>query len=124
MKMVKAGSAPLDPATAPGRVIPAVGARAAYVARVLGFVDIAELRPLKILANAGNGAEGPTFDAIIEAFAAAGAPLEVVRLHHTPDGSFPNGIHSPLLEENQPVTAEVVRAEGADIGIAWDGDRA
>jgi phosphomannomutase len=139
MKMVKAGSAPLDPATelarvkamaeadlAPvatrGEVLPAEGARAAYVARVLSFVDIAALKPLKLLVNAGNGAAGPTFDAIFEALVAKGAPLEVVRLHHDPDPSFPNGIPNPLLDENQPVTGAAVRAHGADIGIAWDGD--
>ncbi|PIE06592.1 MAG: phosphomannomutase [Rhodobacterales bacterium] len=140
MKMVKAGSAPLDPATElgrvkqlaeaggfspaarPGRVVEAEGARAAYVGRVLSFVDVAALKPLKILVNAGNGAAGPTFDALFDALKAAGAPLEVVRLHHAPDGSFPNGIPNPLLPENQPVTAEAVVAGGADIGIAWDGD--
>lgn len=140
MKMVKAGSAPLDPATdlarvkalaesgafapapQPGRVIPAEGARDAYVARVLSFVDIPALRPLKLLVNAGNGAAGPTFDAIMTALEAQGAPLTVVRMHHQPDGRFPNGIPNPLLDENQPATAEAVRAAGADLGIAWDGD--
>ncbi|PTX00106.1 phosphomannomutase [Pararhodobacter aggregans] len=140
MKMVKAGSAPLDPATdlarvkalaesgafapapQPGRVIPAEGARDAYVARVLSFVDIPALRPLKLLVNAGNGAAGPTFDAIMTALEAQGAPLSVVRMHHQPDGRFPNGIPNPLLDENQPATAEAVRAAGADLGIAWDGD--
>ena len=140
MKMVKAGSAPLDPATELPKVrelaetgsIPAQntlgsirlaeGARAAYVARVLEFIDISALKPMKLLVNAGNGAAGPTFDAIWDALIAKGAPLEVVRLHHTPDGSFPNGIPNPLLEENQPVTADAVIAEGADLGIAWDGD--
>ncbi|GAB1377358.1 phosphohexomutase domain-containing protein [Pararhodobacter aggregans] len=140
MKMVKAGSAPLDPATdlarvkalaesgtfatapQPGRVIPADGARDAYVARVLSFVDIPALRPLKLLVNAGNGAAGPTFDAIMTALAAKGAPLTIQRMHHQPDGRFPNGIPNPLLDENQPVTAEAVRASGADLGIAWDGD--
>lgn len=140
MKMVKAGSAPLDPATdlarvkalaesgtfatapQPGRVIPAEGARDAYVARVLSFVDIPALRPLKLLVNAGNGAAGPTFDAIMTALAAKGAPLTIQRMHHQPDGRFPNGIPNPLLDENQPATAEAVRAAGADLGIAWDGD--
>ena len=140
MKMVKAGSAPLDPqsdlarvkalaesgafapAPQPGRIIPAERARDAYVARVLSFVDIPALRPLKLLVNAGNGAAGPTFDAIMAALEAKGAPLSVVRMHHQPDGSFPNGIPNPLLDENQPATAEAVRAAGADLGIAWDGD--
>ena len=140
MKMVKAGSAPLDPATElskvkelaerggfepaanPGSIKPAEGARDAYVERVLSFVDVSALKPMKLLVNAGNGAAGPTFDAIWDALIAKGAPLEVVRLHHTPDGSFPNGIPNPLLDENQPVTADAVIAEGADLGVAWDGD--
>ena len=140
MKMVGRGSAPLDPATemaavralaesgafAPavsgGRVRPAEGARAAYVGRVLSFVDVAALRPLTILVNAGNGAAGPSFDAIAEALAVRGAPLRFVRLHHDPDGSFPNGIPNPLLPENQPLTAQAVVAAGADFGVAWDGD--
>ena len=140
MKIVRAGSAPLDaasglsrikelaeagaPATATrrGTRLPAEGAREAYVERVLSFVDVGALRPLKILVNAGNGAAGPTFDAIAAALAERGAPLEFVRLHHEPDGGFPNGIPNPLLPENQPVTAEAVRAAGADFGAAWDGD--
>ncbi len=96
--------------------------RADFVARVLSFVDLAALRPLKILVNAGNGAAGPTFDAIAAALAAKAAPLQFIRLHHTPDGSFPHGIPNPLLPENQPVTAQAVRAAGADMGVAWDGD--
>lgn len=139
MKLVRAGSAPLDTATglaairalaegpdlpdrAGGRVVPAEATRAAYVERVLSFVDTGALRPLTILVNAGNGAAGPTFDALAEALAARGAPLTFVRLHHEPDGSFPNGIPNPLLAENQPVTSEAVVAAGADMGVAWDGD--
>ncbi len=141
MKMVKAGSAPLDPATdllkvrelaerggfttaaVPGTVIDkAEEARRAYVERVLSFVDVSALRPLKVLVNAGNGAAGPTFDAIAEALSEAGAPLDFIRMHHTPDGTFPNGIPNPLLPENQPVTGDAVIAEGADLAVAWDGD--
>ena len=141
MKMVRAGSAPLDAATGlaairtlaeadafgaprPGGKLRdiAAEARAAYVARVLWFVDIGALRPLRIVVNAGNGAAGPTFDAIAAALAAQGAPLSFVRMHHAPDGTFPNGIPNPLLPENRPPTAERVRAEGADMGVAWDGD--
>ncbi|MCB1370837.1 MAG: phosphomannomutase [Rhodobacteraceae bacterium] len=96
--------------------------RPAYVDRVLSFVDAAALGPLKILVNAGNGVAGPTFDAIAEGLAAKGARLDVVRLHHDPDSSFPNGIPNPLLDENQPVTSAAVRAAGADFGVAWDGD--
>ncbi|TFL17106.1 phosphomannomutase [Jannaschia formosa] len=139
MKLVKTGSAPLTPdelaairaeaeAMADvshakrGTMRDVSDTRAAYVARVLSFIDIGALRPLKLLVNAGNGAAGPTFDAIAEALLAKGAPLEIVRIHHQPDGSFPNGIPNPLLVENRPATAEAVRAHGADLGVAWDGD--
>lgn len=141
MKMVGAGSAPLDAETGLAAVRalaeapappPARGggarrdvarqARASYVAAVLRFVDPAALRPLRILVNAGNGAAGPTFDAIAGALGRAGAPLTFLRMHHEPDGSFPNGIPNPLLPENQPPTAAAVVAAGADFGVAWDGD--
>jgi phosphomannomutase len=88
-----------------------------YVDRVLSLVDVERLQPLHLLVNAGNGAAGPTFDAI-----AARLPFKVTRLHHEPDGHFPNGIPNPLLPENRSVTADAVRAHGADLGIAWDGD--
>jgi phosphomannomutase len=139
--MVRAGSAPLDAATGlssiralaeadafgparPGGTLRDISteARAAYVGRVLSFVDITALKPLKIVVNAGNGAAGPTFDAIAGALAAKGAPLAFIRMHHQPDGRFPNGIPNPLLPGNRPPTAERVRAEGADLGVAWDGD--
>ncbi|TKW68040.1 MAG: phosphomannomutase [Paracoccus denitrificans] len=141
MKMVRAGSAPLGSATGLNRVRKlaeaddfgpetpggsrrdvSAEARAAYVARLMTFVDVAALRPLRVVVNSGNGAAGPTFDAIAAALAERGAPLEFIRLHHEPDGSFPNGIPNPLLSENQPVTADAVRAAGADLGIAFDGD--
>jgi phosphomannomutase len=140
MKMVKAGSAPLDPATEMAAVralaeseafaAPKTGGtirqdhttRAAFVGRVLSFVDIAALRPLHVLVNAGNGAAGPTFDAIASELARRGAPLRFTRIHHAPDGRFPNGIPNPLLPENQPVTASAVLAHGADLAVAWDGD--
>jgi len=96
--------------------------RDAFVARCLSFVDPGRLRPLKILVNAGNGAAGPTFDAIAAALEARGAPLVFERMWHDPDSTFPNGIPNPLLAENQPPTAEAVRAAGADFGVAFDGD--
>ncbi|TVQ72695.1 MAG: phosphomannomutase [Chromatiaceae bacterium] len=88
-----------------------------YVERVLGFVELSTLRPLHLLVNAGNGAAGPAFDAL-----AARLPFRVTRIHHAPDGRFPNGIPNPLLPENRAVTGEAVVAHGADLGIAWDGD--
>ena len=97
-------------------------ARQAYVERVLSFVNLPALRPLKIVVNSGNGAAGPSFDAIAERLGGSGAPLEFVRVHHTPDATFPNGIPNPLLPENHAATADMVLSEGADFGVAFYGD--
>jgi len=96
--------------------------RSDYVARIVGIVGARDIGPLKVLVNSGNGAAGPTLDALVEGLAKAGARLDLVRLHHEPDGSFPNGIPNPLLPENRPVTAAAVLAAGAGIGVAFDGD--
>ncbi|MEM6323566.1 MAG: phosphomannomutase [Pseudomonadota bacterium] len=112
----------MGPARGPRGTITQVDPRPPYVARVLSFIDPAALAPLTVLVNAGNGAAGPTFDAIAEALDAHGAPLRFVRHHHAPDPSFPNGIPNPLLPENQPKTGAPVRAHKADMGVAWDGD--
>lgn len=141
LKLVRKGSAPLDAATGLARVRAlaeaddfggikpggtradvSVAARAAYVRTVLSFVDVTALRPLTVLVNAGNGTAGPTFDALAAGLAAKGSALRFVRMHHDPDGSFPNGIPNPLLPENRPQTADAVVAHAADLGVAWDGD--
>jgi len=88
-----------------------------YIKRILGLVDVDRIKPLKIVVNAGNGTAGPFFDALVQHL-----PLEVIRLHHEPDGHFPNGVPNPLLPENREQTAEAVIASGADFGVAWDGD--
>ena len=88
-----------------------------YIARMRQFIDIDSLKPLKLVVNAGNGCAGPAFDGI-----ANGLPLDVIRLHHEPDGHFPNGVPNPLLPENRAETSAAVREHGADFGIAWDGD--
>ncbi len=88
-----------------------------YVERLLGHVDAAAIKPLKLVVNAGNGCAGPAFDALSRAL-----PLDVLRLHHAPDGRFPNGVPNPLLPENRSETARAVVEHGADFGVAWDGD--
>ena len=98
------------------------GVRAAYVAHVAALVGAEGIGPLRLVMNAGNGAAGPTLDALAEGLARRGARLDLVRMHHAPDGGFPNGIPNPLLPENRPVTADAVRAAGADLGVAFDGD--
>ena len=97
-------------------------AQAKYVTQILKFVNIDKLKPLKLVVNCGNGAAGPTFDAIAEALKVKGAPLEIIRVHHEPDYTFPNGVPNPLLVENRPATSDVVRREKADLGVAFDGD--
>ncbi|ARC36249.1 phosphomannomutase [Paracoccus yeei] len=139
MKLVGPGAAPLDPDTdfarladlaqagafspaTPGTARPFPEARESYARAVVDFVDVAALRPMTILVNAGNGTAGPTFDAIAAELDRRGAPLRFIRINHDPDAAFPNGIPNPLLPENQPMTADAVRAHGADLGVAWDGD--
>jgi phosphomannomutase len=91
--------------------------RAAYIAKLLEYVDIAALKPLKIVVNAGNGGAGAVIDRI-ERF----LPLQFIKVHHQADGNFPNGVPNPLLVENRGATANAIRENDADLGIAWDGD--
>ena len=88
-----------------------------YIKKILSFVDVEQLRPLKVVVNAGNGCAGPVID-LIEEF----LPFEFIKLNHDPDGTFPNGIPNPLLTENRTATSDAVVEVGADLGIAWDGD--
>ena len=91
--------------------------KSAYVQRLLEYVQGANLRPLKIVTNAGNGGAGAVIDLL-----APHLPLEFIRIQHEPDGAFPNGIPNPLLPENRAATSKAVLEHGADFGIAWDGD--
>ena len=91
--------------------------KSAYIAHLLSYVDAGKLKPLKLVVNAGNGGAGAVIDLL-----APHLPFEFIRICHEPDGNFPNGIPNPLLPENRAATAEAVRAQGADFGIAWDGD--
>lgn len=135
MKLVGPGAVPLTdaafarlqalsaeaPDRLPGGGVEDAGAvRADYVAHVARLVG--PVGPLRVLVNAGNGAAGPTLDALDEGLRARGARLDLVRMHHEPDGAFPNGVPNPLLPENRPVTEAAVRAAGADMGVAFDGD--
>ena len=88
-----------------------------YIKKLLSFVDAASLTPLKIVVNAGNGAAGPTLD-LLETH----LPFEFIKVHHEPDGDFPNGVPNPMIVENRMSTIDAIRESGADLGIAWDGD--
>jgi len=88
-----------------------------YIDKLLGLIDISVIKPLHLVVNAGNGCAGPFFDAL-----AARLPIRVTRLHHEPDGHFPNGVPNPMLVDQQQFTARAVVEQGADLGLAWDGD--
>ncbi len=90
---------------------------AAYVEHLLSYVNVDELKPLKIVVDSGNGGAGRVVD-LLEPH----LPFEFIKLHHEPDGHFPNGVPNPLLPENRTAAIEAVRTHGADLGIGWDGD--
>jgi phosphomannomutase len=89
----------------------------AYVAHLLSYVDTNKLKPLRIVVNAGNGGAGLIIDELEPHL-----PFTFHKVHHEPDGRFPNGIPNPMLEENRAPTVDAIRRHGADFGIAWDGD--
>ena len=89
----------------------------ANIEHLLTYVDKSELKPMKIVANPGNGGAGPIMKEL-----AKHLPFEFVSIFDEPDGSFPNGVPNPILMPNREATAKVVRETGADLGIAWDGD--
>ncbi|AUZ84056.1 phosphomannomutase CpsG [Methylophaga nitratireducenticrescens] len=93
-----------------------------YVEHLLSYIDLAKLKPLKLVVNAGNGAAGHVIDALEQQFKSIKVSVEFIKVHHEADGNFPNGIPNPLLPENRAATADAVIANKADMGIAWDGD--
>ena len=89
----------------------------AYVERVLSFVDIAAIRPLRIVIDAANGMAGAMLPPVLERL-----PVEAVTCHFDPDGSFPNHEPNPLLPENREFIVRTTLEEKADFGVAFDGD--
>jgi phosphomannomutase len=89
----------------------------AYIEHLLSYIDVSLLKPLRVVVNAGNGGAGAVIDRIESKL-----PFEFIKLHHAPDGHFPNGVPNPLLPENRTITIDAVKAHKADFGIAWDGD--
>jgi phosphomannomutase len=89
----------------------------AYVTHLLSYIDVAALKPLKIVVDAGNGGAGRVVDLLEPRL-----PFEFIKLHHQPDGNFPNGVPNPLLPENRSAAIAAVREHGADLGLGWDGD--
>ncbi len=93
-----------------------------FIEHLLTYIDPAKIRPLKLVMNAGNGAAGHVVDAIEDKFKALNIPIEFIKIHNHPDGTFPNGIPNPILVENRDSTRNAVLIHHADMGIAWDGD--
>ncbi|MEQ8205126.1 MAG: phosphomannomutase, partial [Woeseia sp.] len=71
----------------------------------------------KLVVNSGNGCASIAVDGL-----ESHLPFEMIKVHHEPDGTFPNGVPNPLLPENRESTIQAIRDHSADIGIAWDGD--
>ena len=94
-----------------------------YVDKLFEFIRVGNFdKHLKLVVNSGNGAAGHVIDEIEKRFNELNIPVEFVKIHHEPDGNFPNGIPNPLLPECRQDTANAVIEYGADMGIAFDGD--
>ncbi len=100
----------------PGTITP-VDTRSAYIDHLLSYVDPAQLKPLTIVANPGNGCAGAVIDQLEQRL-----PCRFIKTQWEPDGTFPHGVPNPLLPENREATAALVRQHKADLGLAWDGD--
>jgi phosphomannomutase len=113
--LIESGRLP-GKATKPGTERP-LDIRRAYLDHLLSYVEPGKLRKLKVVVNAGNGGAGLIVDQLQPRL-----PFQFIKVNNEPDGTFPNGVPNPMLEENRAATADVVRRSGADVGIAWDGD--
>jgi phosphomannomutase len=89
----------------------------AYVDRVVSFADVAAIKPLRVVIDAANGMAGTMLPPVLERL-----PVETVRCFFEPDGSFPNHEPNPLLPENREFIVRKTLEEGADLGVAFDGD--
>jgi phosphomannomutase len=89
-----------------------------FVDRVLSFVDVGSLRPLRVVIDAANGMAGTMLPPVL-----ARLPMiDVVRCYFEPDGTFPNHEPNPLLPQNREFIVQKTRDEHADFGVAYDGD--
>jgi phosphomannomutase len=134
MKIVRAGALPVGgdsglldvcdralsgdiPPTRPAGAVSSYDIWPAYVDRVMSFVDVSEIRPVKVVIDAANGMGGLMLPPVLERL-----PIEAVRCYFEPDGSFPNHEPNPLLPENREFIVSKTLEEGADFGVAFDGD--
>jgi phosphomannomutase len=89
----------------------------AFVDKVLSFVDVSAIAPLRMVVDAANGMAGAMLPPVLERL-----PVETVRCYFQPDGTFPNHEPNPLLPENREFIMRKTLDEGADFGVAFDGD--
>jgi len=89
----------------------------AYVDRVLSFLDVSSVKPLRVVIDSANGMAGVMLPPVLERL-----PIAAVPYFFEPDGSFPNHEPNPLLPENREFIVAKTREEGADLGVAFDGD--
>jgi phosphomannomutase/phosphomannomutase/phosphoglucomutase len=106
----------LPPKAARAGTTRAVDTSRKYLEHLLGYVKGAKLKPLKVVVNAGNGGAGLVVDQLEKHL-----PFQFIKLNHQPDGSFPNGVPNPMIEDRASTIA-AIRQHGADVGLAWDGD--
>ncbi len=88
-----------------------------WITHVLSFIDVADLKPLKLVVDAGNGMAGKIFPYIEKH-----VPFAVTQMYFELDGTFPNHIANPLERKNIEDLIAKLKAEGADVGLAFDGD--
>ena len=100
-----------------GGTVEAVDIYDDYHQRVLGFIDRERVKPLRVVADGANGMAGPMVGPLLERLG-----LDLETAYWVPDGNFPDHDPNPLVEENRRFIIGKVLEEGADIGIAWDGD--
>jgi phosphomannomutase len=88
-----------------------------FQAAAMEFIDQSAISERKVVLDGGNGMAGPMVGPLLDRL-----PIEQVQTYWTPDGNFPDHEPNPLLPENREFIIERVRSEGAELGIAWDGD--
>ncbi|MBN2571843.1 MAG: phosphomannomutase [Ignavibacteriales bacterium] len=88
-----------------------------FIKNLSKFYDANKIKPLKVVVNSGNGCAGPALDKLEKLL-----PIKMIKVHHTPDSTFPNGVPNPLLPEKRKPTIDCILENKADLGVAWDGD--
>jgi len=106
------------PASGPAGTVSAYDIWPSYVDRVMSFIDVSALRPLKVVVDAANGMAGAMLPPVLDRLPSVTA----ARCFFEPDGTFPNHEPNPLLPENREFIVRKTLEEGADLGVAFDGD--